>query len=363
MIGARSFATRSLVWSYLLLLFFCSRYEVRAEELQSVDTLSTLSPQPLEILPAVLWAAYPMTMIDKPLRDTRHVAVGTTFRCRYDDVLQYAPFAMQLSMHFAGVSGRSRSTIQMLTADGIAALGTVSIVELMKYGIGRLRPDATSFNSFPSGHTATAFLGSELFYIEFGEQYPLLARTQYLFAAAVAAGRILNNRHWASDTFWGAIAGMTMARLGYLASDLIYGRYCHRVWEYEALPDHYWYVSPFTAYSMRGMQIGGQIGYQSIGYHVAGEWTLSPSATRPSIGLSLIGGTRFYQDDRVDMRQSYGVGVTKMRGQAIGPSWSGGIDCSLKSRYTQGLRFFVRLEGNLSRPLYWSLGLSRVFAL
>lgn len=34
------------------------------------------------------------------------------------------------------------------------------------------RPDHSARNSFPSGHTATAFMGAQLLHNEYGEAYP-----------------------------------------------------------------------------------------------------------------------------------------------------------------------------------------------
>lgn len=70
----------------------------------------------------------------------------------------------------------------MLTADAIGALGTATIVLSVKSVVQRMRPDGSTANSFPSGHTATAFLGAELFNLEYGADYPLLSHLQLLLS-------------------------------------------------------------------------------------------------------------------------------------------------------------------------------------
>lgn len=146
------------------------------------------------------------------------------FRYRYDDYLQYTPMLMQVSMGMLGLKGRSDNRFQLLTADAMAGAVTATLVMSTKYLIGRLRPDGSVNNSFPSGHTATAFLGAELFDIEYGDSYPWLSAICYSAAAFTGYGRILNNRHWGSDVLAGAGVGILSAHMGYWLSDLIYGR-------------------------------------------------------------------------------------------------------------------------------------------
>ncbi|MDL2221394.1 phosphatase PAP2 family protein [Parabacteroides sp. OttesenSCG-928-N08] len=89
----------------------------------------------------------------------------------------------------------------------------------MVQGIKRLadetRPDGGIF-SFPSGHTANAFLGAHLAYKEFRHSSPALAYSGYLMAAFVAGSRVYNNRHWVADVFAGAGVGILSVELAYL---------------------------------------------------------------------------------------------------------------------------------------------------
>ena len=139
------------VLTLLLLLRPCSWVLAQSD---SSDTLAP-SPDPLSVLlPGALFAAYPLHHSDVAIRTTRHTLLGTRWRNHYDDHMQFASYGLQLAMRCGGATGRSRTWGEMLTADAIGALGTAAIVLSVKSGVQRMRPDGSTANSFPSGHTA-----------------------------------------------------------------------------------------------------------------------------------------------------------------------------------------------------------------
>ncbi|MBO4444004.1 MAG: phosphatase PAP2 family protein [Bacteroidaceae bacterium] len=71
------------------------------------------------------------------------------------------------------------------------------------------------FNSFPSGHTATAFMGAELARLEYGDDYPLIAVGAYALAAGTGFLRVWNERHWCTDVLAGAGMGILSARIAW----------------------------------------------------------------------------------------------------------------------------------------------------
>lgn len=85
----------------------------------------------------------------------------------------------------------------------------------LKNTVHKTRPDGAPY-SFPSGHTANAFLGAHLAYKEFKDSAPALAYAGYAMAAGVGALRIYNNRHWVSDVLAGAGIGILSVELSYL---------------------------------------------------------------------------------------------------------------------------------------------------
>lgn len=159
--------------------------------------------------------------VDGHIRDIRH-SYSPEFKNRFDDVLQYAPGIVMLSLKACGVRGRS-SWPRMLVSGGFSASIMAIGVNSLKYGIGRRRPDESSRNSFPSGHTATAFMMATVLHKEYGEtRSPLYSVLGYSLATGTAVGRQLNNRHWFSDVVAGAGIGIVSTQVGYYLADLIF---------------------------------------------------------------------------------------------------------------------------------------------
>lgn len=70
-------------------------------------------------------------------------------------------------------------------------------------------------NSFPSGHTATAFVGSHIIYKEFKDSNPWIAYSGYAMGAFVAGSRVAHDKHWVSDVVAGAGIAMLATELAY----------------------------------------------------------------------------------------------------------------------------------------------------
>ncbi|WP_298527595.1 phosphatase PAP2 family protein [uncultured Porphyromonas sp.] len=146
------------------------------------------------------------------------------FRNHYDDYLQFAPLAVQIGMRFGGIQGITESPWQMLTADAVASASVLAITSAIKYTARIERPDGSSRNSFPSGHTTMAFASATLLNLEYAERYPWLPAVSYGAASLAGVGRLLNNRHWVGDVVTGAGLGILCGHLGYWVSDRLFGR-------------------------------------------------------------------------------------------------------------------------------------------
>ena len=131
-----------------------------------------------------------------------------------DDYLQYMPLASVYGLSLLGADAKHNYVDRTLEV-GVACVALVGIVGGAKCLIQKERPDGSDFDSFPSGHSAKAFVGAELVRIEYGEDHPWLAVGAYAIATATGALRIYNNRHWFSDVIAGAGIGILSARIGY----------------------------------------------------------------------------------------------------------------------------------------------------
>ncbi len=83
-------------------------------------------------------------------------------------------------------------------------------------------PDATNYFSFPSGHTAAAFMAATLLYKEYGFKGYWVGLVAYAAAIVTGFTRILNNRHWLFDVIIGAALGILLTNLAFRLVQLIF---------------------------------------------------------------------------------------------------------------------------------------------
>lgn len=161
-----------------------------------------------------------MQSYDADFRRLRN-GYASSFHQSYDDWLQYAPAAAMLGLKAAGVKSRS-SWGRMLVSDAFSAGLMAIAVNSLKYSCRVIRPDGSQRNSFPSGHTATAFMTATMLHKEYGHRSPWYSIGGYVAATATGITRQLNNRHWMSDIMVGAGIGILATEFGYYLADLIF---------------------------------------------------------------------------------------------------------------------------------------------
>ena len=146
----------------------------------------------------------------------------THFKTEIDNYTQYFGPAMVFGLKLAGVEGRS--TWPRLLASTAMSYGIMAaFVNGIKYTAKEMRPDGSTANSWPSGHTATSFVGATLLHHEYGmTRSPWYSIAGYGVATATGIMRVLNNRHWVSDVMSGAGIGIMSTELAYALSDIIF---------------------------------------------------------------------------------------------------------------------------------------------
>ena len=152
------------------------------------------------------------------------------FTYDYGNHIQYLPGVAVWGLKACGVPGRS-SWGGMAVAHAGGAVASVIFDHVPKWVIDRMRPDGSRANSFPSGHSTTAFLTATWLQKEYGGKYPWLSGIGYAVATMTAQQRILRNKHWCTDTMAGAVLGVVAAELGYWASDLVLGDHSYRIFD------------------------------------------------------------------------------------------------------------------------------------
>ena len=89
-------------------------------------------------------------------------------------------------------------------------------VQTIKHTSNIERPDGSNFRSFPSGHTATAFVGAHILFKEYKHISPMIGFIGYAVAGGTGVMRVINKKHWVSDVVAGAGMGMLCVELSYL---------------------------------------------------------------------------------------------------------------------------------------------------
>lgn len=207
-----------------------------------IDTTSTESGQSIVrrhsfhkqsrwawIVPSTLIAAGTLLTLDKDSDGSNYMLMLERnedfkhFHTHVDNYLQYAPIAAAFAMSLSGVKGKSDLPNQLaLFVKSELLMGAVvyPIKRFAAYG----RPDTGAKNSFPSGHTAQAFVAATFLAKEYGYKSKWISIGGYTTATVVASLRLLNDRHWLSDVVAGAGIGILCTELVYATHQYKWGK-------------------------------------------------------------------------------------------------------------------------------------------
>lgn len=176
------------------------------------------------------------------LQEHRHAPLGI------DDFSQYAPVAAVYGLRFCGVRG-IHDYVDMTIISATAYL----LTGLSVYGVKTLtkvrRPDGSTCNSFPSGHTATAFAGAEILRHEYWQVSPWIGVAGYAVAAGTGFLRMYNNRHWLTDILAGAGFGILSAQAAYWLYPVITKTFFRKRYNANI------FLSPYVAQRSRGLAL------------------------------------------------------------------------------------------------------------
>lgn len=150
------------------------------------------------------------------------------FRTSLDDYLQFSPLAIAYGLDAFGVKSKTdfvnRSVI--LVKGEVLAIGTTMV---LKRAFHTLRPDGSTHNSFPSGHTTQAFAAATFLSEEYKDTYKWMPYASYTIASSVGLLRIANNRHYISDVLVGAGIGFLAMKASYWTHRYKWGKKHHTV--------------------------------------------------------------------------------------------------------------------------------------
>lgn len=151
--------------------------------------------------------------IKKEIREMRNANIEH-FHTKIDNYLQYSPVFVAYALDAIGI--KSRNSFVERTAILIKGeIFNYATVSLLKRATRQLRPDETTYNSWPSGHTANAFAAATFLSEEYKHRFKWMPYAAYGLAGTVGALRIANNRHYISDVLAGAGFGYLSMKLAY----------------------------------------------------------------------------------------------------------------------------------------------------
>ncbi len=206
----------------MLLLLSAASLQVQGQD-ASIDTTINNKNIPFKpkslIIPGVL-IGYGMVGLVSPALKDFNIRVKNEFRdhddkkVNWDDYAQYSPFLSVYALNALGLPGKNSfkdRTIVLATAYLLMS-GSVNII---KKTSKVTRPDDSDKRSFPSGHTATAFMGAEYLYQEYKDVSKWYGITGYVVAAGTGLFRMSNERHWLTDVATGAGIGILSTKIAY----------------------------------------------------------------------------------------------------------------------------------------------------
>lgn len=140
-----------------------------------------------------------------------------------DDAMQFIPIAIVYGLDLVNV----RSKDDLLNRTLILVKSEIlmnGIVQFLKQTTDISRPNGANTHSFPSGHTAQAFVAATFMHQELGHKSVWFSIGAFSMASAVGVFRVLNNRHWISDVLAGAGIGILSTKIGYATHRYKWGK-------------------------------------------------------------------------------------------------------------------------------------------
>lgn len=135
-------------------------------------------------------------------------------KVKVDNYLIFAPAATVYGLNALGIKGkhnlRDRTILYVMSNMFMSG-----IVFSVKNISGEWRPDGSDRLSFPSGHTAAAFVSAEFLRQEYKDVSPWYGVAGYAMAATTGYLRMSNNKHWFSDVVAGAGIGIASTKIAY----------------------------------------------------------------------------------------------------------------------------------------------------
>lgn len=202
----------------ILIFLLLSFLKVNAQD-ASFDSITKRKFDYRPLIIPTAFISYGLVSLDNPsllsIDSSIQKKIDTNKRTHVDDFTMLLPALSVYGLNLVGVKGKHNFNNRSLIF-GTASVIVLSSVFATKSIIQRERPNAASDDSFPSGHTAMAFMGAEFLYQEYKHISPWYGIAGYGIAATTGYLRMYNNKHWFSDVVAGAGFGIVSTKIAYL---------------------------------------------------------------------------------------------------------------------------------------------------
>ncbi|GGM84599.1 phospholipid phosphatase [Dyadobacter beijingensis] len=176
-------------------------------------TLHAFYPPASLIIGGLLANGHSEESIKNELAESRNHLIPR-FRTHIDDYMQFSPIVIAYGLDAFGIHSKTdvlNRTVILIKGEAMA----LTTATLLKSATHTLRPDGSSYNSFPSGHTTQAFAAATFLNEEYKDRYPWMPYASYTVASSVGLLRVANNRHYISDVLVGAGIGYLSMKVAY----------------------------------------------------------------------------------------------------------------------------------------------------
>lgn len=151
----------------------------------------------------------------------------SSFRTKVDNYLQFSPLVANYVLEGLGIPGKTDPANQAIIMFKSEAM-MLGATYLLKASIHERRPDNSNSQSFPSGHTAQAFMAATILSQQYGYRYTWLPYAAYTVAAGTGLLRMANNKHYICDVLVGAAIGILSVKIAYWTHRYHWGKHAIR---------------------------------------------------------------------------------------------------------------------------------------
>lgn len=148
------------------------------------------------------------------------------YNTKLDDYLQFSPIVLAYGLDACGVKSETDFANRNIIL-AKSELVMLAVTQLLKNTTHQVRPDGSNDHSFPSGHTAQAFVAATFLNEEYKNKLPWLPYVTYTVSSFVGFSRMANNKHYISDVLVGAGIGILSVKLSYWTHQYRWGRKRH----------------------------------------------------------------------------------------------------------------------------------------